>query len=225
MRKDEASMGRMLMTYLCVGAMALALATTANAVALTNPGFEDNPPLNGWTTFNFVFGLGTGAGVSGAMASGSPHGGLNVMQAYGPFTGGWDASGAYQDIAVTEGMTVTLTGYGMNPSGDAMAPAGSGFGIIQIAWNGGALGTVDSSQIDKAAGVQDTWQALSAAGVAPAGTTYVRLLALHVNGPDFSGGSAYFDDLAVNVVPEPSSIALVLSGLLGLGIVSRKRRA
>lgn len=210
---------------LCIGMIALVLVSTANA-QLTNPGFESNPPLSGWTPFNAAFGLGTGPGTSGALASGSPHGGNNVLQAYGPFISNWDAAGVYQDIATTAGTPWTLTGYGMNPSGDAMALLGSGFGIIQIVWfdasNVQIGGSIDSTAINKTAGLQDTWQLLTAAGVAPAGTVKVRILALHVNGPDNSGGSAYFDDLSA--VPEPSSIVLVLTGLLGVVAVGWKKR-
>jgi hypothetical protein len=223
MRIDKASMAGVLKACLCVGAIALTLATTANAQS--NAGYENG--LTDWATFNFSFCLGTGTGASGTMASGSPHGGLNVLQAYGPFTGGWDASGASQDILTSPGVSWTLTGYGMNPSADAMAVSGLGFGIIQLAWidSGGAtISAIDSAQIDKSVSLQDQWQALSASGVAPVGTVKVRLIALHVGGPDFAGGSAYFDDLAAVAVPEPSSIALVLSGLLGVWMVSRKRR-
>ncbi len=205
---------------LCAAAIGLAVATLTQA-QLSNGSFENG--LTGWTGFNFNFVLGTGTGATGPLASGSPHSGLNVLQLYGPFTGSWDASGVYQDLPTGPGVAWTLSGYGMNPSGDPMLPTGTGFGILQIAWNGGALGTIDSGQINKSAGMQDQWQALSVSGTAPAGTTFVRLLALHVNGPDFSGGSAYFDSL--QAVPEPSSILLALTGLVGVWLLSRKRRA
>jgi len=200
----------------------LVLVGTANA-QLSNAGFENG--LTSWTPFNFAFCLGTGTGASGTMASGSPYSGLNVLQAYGPFTGGWDASGVQQDIATTAGASWTLTAYGMNPSGDAMSTSGLGFGEIQLAWidsGGGTIAVVESSHIDNSVALQDQWQALSASGVAPSGTVAVRVIALHVGGPDYAGGSAYFDNLVA--VPEPSSIALVVSGLLGLWMVSRKRR-
>jgi hypothetical protein len=214
-------MAGILKVCLCVGA--LALATTANAVLLSNAGFENG--LTDWTTFNFTGCLGTGTGAVAPLASGSPHGGLNVLQLAGPWTGNWDASGAYQDIVTSEGASWSLSGYGMNPSGDAMSTETTGFGIIQIAWidgSGNTISSVDSSQIDKSSGMYDQWQALSVSGTAPSGTAKVRMLALHVNGPDYAGGSAYFDDLVA--VPEPSSIALVLGGLLGVWMVSRKRR-
>jgi hypothetical protein len=206
-----------IMSLLACAAMITLAPVTAKA--LTDGSFE-TAGIPAWSTFNFAFQL-----ASGSMASGTPQDGSNVLQTFGPFVSNWDASGAYQDIATTAGTAWTFTGYGMNPSGDAMQPAGNGFGIIQIAWNGGALGTIDSAQIDKTAGLQDQWQLLTAAGIAPVGTTSVRLLALHVNGPDNSGGSAYFDDLAAVAVPEPSSIALALTGLLGFVTVLRKRRA
>ena len=207
----------------CVLVFMLAVGTSYGQ--LSNAGFENG--LTGWSTFNLGGGiLGTGTGASGNLASGSPHGGLNVLQLYGPFNGQWDAAGAVQNIAVSAGQTLTLTGYGMDPSGDPMLTTGLGFGEIQIVFrNSGGTGllTIDSNAIDKSAGNYDVWQLLTASGVAPATTVSADIYALHVNGPDYSGGSAYFDDLAV-VVPEPSSIALALAGLLGLTAVIRKRR-
>jgi len=213
-------------SLLACGAMITLAAVTASA-QLTNPGFENG--LTGWSTYNLGGGvLGTGTGATGAMASGSPHSGLNVLQLYGPFNGQWDAAGAYQNIAVSAGQTVTLSGFGMNPSGDPMLPSGLGFGEIQIVFlnsSSANIGQIDSTAIDKSAGMQNVWQALSINGVAPAGAVSANLEALHVNGPDYSGGSAYFDDLSASVVPEPSSMALALVGLVGFVTVLRRRRA
>lgn len=210
------------MAFICqmfVGIIALALVTTANAQ--TNPGFENG--ITGWSTFNNAFVLGTGTGNTGPLASGSPHGGLNVLQLYGPFFSSWDASGATQDIATTPGTAWTLSGYGMNPSGDKLQVGGLSFGILQIQWINGAnavIGAIDSTTQINQGTATDVWQSLSAAGVAPAGTVAIRLTALHVNSPANESGSVYFDD--IKAIPEPSSIILVGMGLLGLLAVRRR---
>jgi len=208
----------------CVLVFTLAAATSYGQ--LVNPGFENG--LTGWTTFNFTGCLGTGTGANAPMASGSPHGGLNVFQTAGPWNGGWDASGGYQSIPVSAGATLTFSGFGMDPSGDPMLTSTLGFGEIQIVWKdagNNTLGTLDSTAINKDPSMYDQWQALSIGGLAPAGTVSALVYAMHVGGPDYAGGSAYFDDMSYVIVPEPSTIALVIAGLSGLLMFARKRHA
>ena len=57
-------------------------------------------------------------------------------------------------------------------------------------------------------------------GTAPTGTTQANFL-MYAEG---SANSAIFDDANVDVVPEPSSLLLLLSGIAGLFVVSRRKR-
>jgi hypothetical protein len=104
---------------------------------------------------------------------------------------------------------------------------GTSFGLIQIAFKDSLNNTLATfSSANLAAGSPtDVWTPMTASGVAPVGTVDATIVMLHLATPANSGGSIYFDDMSVAVVPEPSSIALALVGLLGFATVLRKRRA
>ena len=194
------------------------LAAVSVRAQVTDGGFEV-AGIPAWSTFNNALQL-----AAGGMASGVPHGGTHVLQAYGPFVGNWDAAGASETVAVSPGQTVTFNGFIMDPSGDQIA--GLSFGLIQLVWLNSAnatISTIDSAHI-VAGSALDTWIPVSASGVAPAGAVKVGFDALHVNSPANESGSAYFDDLSATIVPEPSSVALALTGLLGLVAIAKKRR-
>ena len=194
------------------------LATVSVRAQLIDGGFETNGIPN-WSTFNFAFQL-----ANTNMASGVPHGGTHVLQAYGPFNGNWDGSGASQIIAASPGQSWTLNGFAMDPSGDSMK--GTSFGLIQVVFKDSLNNTLATfSSINATAGSPtDVWMPLTASGVAPAGTADASITVLHLSGPNNYGGSIYFDDLSVVVVPEPSSVVLALTGLLGLVAFAKKRR-
>ena len=194
------------------------LATVSVRAQLIDGGFETNGIPN-WSTFNFAFQL-----ANTNMASGVPHGGTHVLQAYGPFNANWDGSGASQIIAASPGQSWTLNGFAMDPSGDSMK--GTSFGEIQVVFKDSLNNTLATfSSINATAGSPtDVWMPLTASGVAPAGTADATIYTLHLSSPANYGGSIYFDDLSVVVVPEPSSVVLALTGLLGLVAFAKKRR-
>jgi hypothetical protein len=210
------------MSLLACSAMITLGAATANA-QLIDGGFETTG-LPNWSTFNSAIQLAT-SGMASANKT-DPDGGGFVLKVYGPFNSNWDGAGAQQAIAASPGQSLTLTGYGMNPSGDAMG-TGS-FGLIQIQFQDSShasLGSAFSSANLASGAPTDVWTLMTATGVAPAGTAFANIVALHLSSPSNAGGSIYFDDLQVSVVPEPSSIALALVGLLGFVTVLRRRRA
>lgn len=201
------------MSLLACAAMFTLGSITANA-QLIDGGFE-TAGLPNWTTFSSAFQL----------AYAGAHSPTHVLQVYGPFNGGWDGAGAYQTLAASANQTWTLNGFALNPSGDALQ--GTGFGFIQLVFKdsgGTGIGTFGSANVGSASPT-DVWIPLTATGVAPAGTVAVSVYTLKLGGPTNPGGSIYFDDLSTTVVPEPSSMALALAGLLGFVTVLRKRRA
>jgi hypothetical protein len=206
------------MSLLACAALVTLAPLTAKAV--TDGSFE-TAGIPNWTTFNFAFQL-----AAGSMASGAPHdGGTHVLQVYGPFNSNWDGSGAFQNMAASANQTWTLNGFALNPSGDALQ--GTGFGLIQLVFKdsgGTGIGTFGSANVGSASPT-DQWIPLTATGLAPNGTVAVSVYTLKLGGPTNPGGSIYFDDLSTTVVPEPSSMALALAGLLGFVTVLRKRRA
>ncbi|MDX2131839.1 MAG: PEP-CTERM sorting domain-containing protein [Planctomycetota bacterium] len=195
------------------------LASTAQASVLVNPGFETGTaPGNGdfggspgWITFGNVFTVSTPN-----PAPVGPRSGTGALKQFGTFPG---VSGAFQVFPASAGEQWSLSGYGLNSSADAMQA--ENFALLKIAFKNAAnaeIGFAESAFITNAT-VQDQWHALSANGVAPAGTVTVELFALFVQ-PNFNGGAAFFDDLAA--VPSPASLALL--GMGGL-VMARRRRA
>ena len=209
---------RVIRTLACI--TILTLAAVSVRAQVIDGGFEV-PGLPSWTLYNDTFQL-----TAAQMASGAPHGGTHVLQAYGPFSGSWNASGAYEKIAALPNETITLSGFCMNPSGDKLTVGGASFGAIQIIWLDASSATINTLQSTTVTATSplDTWIPLSVSGTAPAGTAFVELEALHVNSPANEGGSVYFDDLsAVSAVPEPSTVVMALTGLLGLVAFAKKR--
>ena|ERR1051326_4792761 len=211
----------------CVAVFALAMATTSSANLLTDPGAENgttapNPnPTSaaGWSFFN-------GAVFSTDFALGGTQSIKEVTQNNVP--------GAFQQFAASAGQAWTMSGFGMTPTALAGSPA---FGILQITFfdgpngTGNNIGTVETSPGNAAASGQvnggstpGVWNPLSVTAHAPAGAQSMQAFCLVV---DFSGNTqgVYFDNLDLEVVPEPSTVALVLTGLFGLVAIARKRRA
>jgi hypothetical protein len=70
----------------------------------------------------------------------------------------------------------------------------------------------------------NTWQEFSAVGVAPAGTTGVRIELFHAQlSPSASNGSVFFDDASLQLVPEPASAVLLVIGWIGCFSPGRRR--
>jgi len=207
------------MKQFVVSAMALlACAGAARANVLANPGFEagtapGNPDAYGaagWNAFGNVYTVSAANPVPVG-----PHGGTGALKEFGTFPG---VSGVFQSFSASPGDLWSMTGWGLNASSDLMQP--DNFGLLKISFfnsGGGEIAGFESNHIDVNSPV-DQWFALSASGVAPAGTVSVNLFCLFVQ-PNFNGGSAHFDD--ISAVPAPASAALL--GLGGLVALRRRR--
>ena len=123
-----------------------------------------------------------------------------------PGGGGFGVPGAYQTFPANPGDIWDLQGYMLTQTA---LPADATFGLLKIVFSDGVSDLVPASiiigQNGPAAnpGIEalpqlnststlNTWQFTEAKGVAPAGTTVVKLFALMV---DQSAGTGYFDDL------------------------------
>jgi len=99
-------------------------------------------------------------------------------------------------------------------------PANATFGLLKIVWSDGVNdlvpGTISIGQAGPPAnpGIEavphldsfstpNTWQFTQARGVAPAGTTSVKMFALFV---DQSAGTGYFDDLQATLIPPQPAV-------------------
>ena len=208
---------RTLSVTLAISLTVLAGAANAQNV-LTNAGFEsdavlDAAPVAGataWTTFN-------GAATASANTSPTRTGIGSLML---PGFGGFGVPGAYQTFQASPGQTWNFEGYMLTPS---QLPTDATFGLLKIVWSDGAndlppgtviIGTpnfanpgIESTPLLNSASTPNTWQFTQAKGVAPSGTTEVKLFALMV---DQSAGTGYFDDLNASFVNPTSPPPVVI---------------
>ena len=126
-------------------------------------------------------------------------------------SGNFGVPGAYQIIPANPGETWDLQGYMLTQN---TLPANATFGLLKIVWSNGvndSPGTITIGQAGPPAnpGIEslahldsfstpNTWQFTQARGVAPAGTTEVKMFALFV---DQSAGTGYFDDIQATLIP------------------------
>jgi hypothetical protein len=208
----------------CTGIFMLTTATMSRAVNyLVDPGAEgavvsgSGNGEGGWSLFN-----------GAAFSTNFAHSGTNSIKEVGP--GGFSVPGAFQTMnGVFAGQAWTMTGFGLL----AVQPlAATTFGGLQITFfagpdgTGANLGTVETSpgnalfgnHIDSTSPV-GVWIPLSVTAHAPAGAQSVQVFPITI---DQTPIQAYYDDMSV--IPEPSSIALALTGLFGLVAFGWKKR-
>jgi hypothetical protein len=201
-----------------MAALTVAPSTTQAQNLLADPDFASGASVaagvGGWTTFN-------GAAFSTDFTLGPTS---YSMKDAG--TGGYTVPGSYQYVAATPGASYLLTGYAYIPS----ALTGASEGFLQVTFvdstKADNLGTVQTSPgnalastpIISSSSPTGTWIEMSEIATAPANTAYIEPFTLVL---DANPTTVYFDQLSLTQVPEPSSVALVGFGLLG---VWRSRR-
>ena len=131
------------------------------------------------------------------------------------FSGGWGWAAAWQQgLAANEGDVLQASSYIKQLGGPA-----SSQGLMKIEWID-ASGTEISEDIEYFAATSDWTQITGSAFTAPAGTDSVTMV---VGMESWAGGlmgsTVAFDNVALDIIPEPMSIAL-----LGLGGLFLRRR-
>ncbi len=218
---------RVSFVLVCVAICAL-VSTTSRANLLVDPGAEQeisapNPNPTGLPGWSF-------GGGSAFLTTPLAHSGTNVIDIPGG-GGGYSVPVAYQNIPASAGQTFTLSGWVYTPN--LLVSNSNDFAILQLTfWSDNAysvgngtpagvnIGTPIGPGPTTVALPQGVWTFASVTATAPAGTLGVSPFLLNINAD--ANAHFMFDDLTL--VPEPSTVALALTGLLGLVAFAKKRR-
>ena len=209
-----------------LGALAFVTTDARAQNLLANPDFESG--LDGWTAF--------GAASSDAAYHQS---GSYALKEFGNWWSTWDATGVYQNLPASPGQLWTVQAYGLDPSSDAISGANQNFALLKIVWldstgqalqplagPGAVFGSsagIESAHLDNTTPL-DTWQLLTASGVAPEGTVTAQIFGGLFLQPAWEGGSLWFDNESATAVAAPEPASLALLGLGGLSALLWRRR-
>ncbi|MBN2191165.1 MAG: PEP-CTERM sorting domain-containing protein [Candidatus Aureabacteria bacterium] len=210
--------GSVLLVALFVCASLISLPNYAVSGLLTNGGFETGTPgwygdtatvIEGWTRW----------GSDGWYHTDYNHtaGGSKAIKSWS------DSTGIYQDFAVTAATQYTVSGFAYAPSTDTPVGWDS---VMKIEWFNGAskLSEEEVGRFISGTDSLDTWKEIAGLFTAPtsADTGRIVMFLTDANGETANGGSIGWDDMDVDVVPEPGSLVLLGCGLAGIFLAKRR---
>lgn len=143
-----------------------------------------------------------------------------VLATYTPANGSYTGSPALWNN-LTEAIAITGTPgfslFSLDLAPISLVPPGTpDFGSLQVTFMGMMVGGMNLTQRFDLALNATTLQRVTLNGF-----TNLQSATISFGGPDFS---AQIDNISANVVPEPSTYALMATGLFALGTLARRRR-
>lgn len=180
---------------------------------LLNPSFESGTgaSADNWASFGNAFREGTGART-----------GDFSMKMFGNFSGSFNVTGTFQDFAINVGESASASVFAQSLAGDFLQ--GGNRALLKLIYRDAGNNDLvfAESALINASSTPDTFLNLTAAlGPAPVGTHHGSVFLLFLQESDNAGGSVFFDDVSVQVVPEPATLAVL--GLAGAALLRRKR--
>ncbi len=203
-------MKRIMMSF-AVLALVAATACQASANLLANPGFE--LPTSTSTSMGNWFRFGSGAGGTSNDDTSMPRTGAGNIEL--GLVGANQFAGIFQQlpVAISPGQSVTFSGWaksGFDPFAATQE--------IKIEWAGAPQNRIDVLTLPT------TYSPFTHTAVAPAGTTGATVTyAISSFGAGQGDSVVFLDDLSATVVPEPATVGLLLAGLVGLGVLRRRK--
>lgn len=180
--------------------------TTVSANLLADPSFEEGaiPETNGtggWTRFNNTFLESTPVLAQDGFVS---------LKTFGPFHGGVDASGAFQNVPASPGQQFEGSVWAYSPSDDSILgkPNYTNITLSFVDVTGNVIGSVNYSPGTNEKNTpifdgrdpnmpQDNWIQYTVNAVAPAGTAYVRESLFFLQLTPNQGGAVWFDNASL----------------------------
>jgi hypothetical protein len=221
----ESRAGELALVGVLVSVLGTASANAQNW--LVDPGYEQNPVISHFTVLNnFAAQQGTwgveNSTITGLVGGLSPAGGAKMlsMRTEGLFaTQAWQVTDVSANPFITAGnATFTLSAL-FNAENIPAARAN----VVMQFYNGAGLGfEIPGSQLSASMIIDNnpvTWQPLPLSGTIPAGTTWMVSQVSFVNST-IGAQPGFVDDVGLQIVPSPGSLALLSIG----GLVVRRRR-
>ncbi len=217
-------MSRILQMLLIAGLCLAGFARSADATnLLANGSFEDD--LNEWHSWGETH-------VHCDELDIGPQDGRCALKMFQNWRESDKTSKVWQDVPVTVGTSYVLSGHlrnGYADGKDAMEPDNSAF--LQIQWldaDGNPLPDPHASDPINHLTPSGQWFFKSLEVIVPEldpPVAMARVAAIHQYlGTGLDRGSSWFDNLAFEPVPEPGTIVMLCSGLVGLLLYGLRRR-